>query len=90
MFGSFAKPYGRCKRMNAVESFEMTANGRNEVQPASLSLLQVSRLIELEQIEMERRVAEWRKSSSNVVAFKAPPVERIIETGQRPLRRSRG
>lgn len=76
--------------MTAMESPEMTANGRNEVQPASLSLSQVSRLIELEQIEMARRVAEWRKSSSNVIAFKAPPAQRIIETGQRPLRRSRG
>ena len=76
--------------MTAMESPEMTANGRNEVQPASLSLSQVSRLIELEQIEMARRVAEWRKSSSNVIAFKAPPAQRIVETGQRPLRRSRG
>jgi len=68
----------------------MTANGRNEVQPVSLSLSQVSRLIELEQIEMDRRVAEWRESSSNVIAFKAPPAARMIDTGQRPLRRSRG
>ena len=68
----------------------MTANSRNEAQPASLSLLQVSRLIELERIEMDRRVAERSASSSNVIPFKARPAERVIETSQHPLRRSHG
>jgi len=68
----------------------MTANSRNEAQPASLSLSQVSRLIELEQIEMDRRVAERRKSSSNIILFKARPAERAVETSAYPLRRSHG
>jgi hypothetical protein len=76
--------------MIAVESPKMTANSRNEAQPASLSLSQVSELIELEQIEMDRRVAERCGSSSNVIPFKARPAERVIETGQHPLRQSHG
>jgi hypothetical protein len=76
--------------MTTVESSEMTAKSRNEAQPAGLSLSQVSRLIELEQIEMDRRVAERRRSFSNVIPFKARPAERRVETGQLPLRRSHG
>jgi hypothetical protein len=90
MFGSFAEPYGHCKRMTVVRSPEMTANSRNEAQPASLSLSQVSRLIELERIEMDRRVAARREASSNVIPFKARPAERVIEMSQHPLRRSHG
>jgi hypothetical protein len=68
----------------------MTANSRNEAQPASLALSQVSRLIELEQIEMDRRVAAKRSLASNVIPFKARPAERDIDTEQHPLRRSHG
>ena len=68
----------------------MTANSRNEAQPASLSLSQVTSLIELEQIEMDRRVAARREASSNVIPFKARPAERVIETSRRSLRRVHG
>ena len=68
----------------------MTANSRNEAQPASLALSQVSRLIELEQIEMDRRVAERRSLAPNVIPFKARPAESVIDTDQHPLRRSHG
>jgi hypothetical protein len=72
----------------------MTTNGRNEEQPASLSLSQVYRLIELEQIEMDRRVAERRgpvADSSNVICFRARLAESVeIEPEHQPLRRSHG
>ena len=56
----------------------MTPGDRNDDQPASLSLSQVYELIALEQIEMDRRVAERRRLSagpvgdaSNVIYLKA-------------------
>lgn len=56
----------------------MTPDDRNDEQPASLSLSQVYELIALEQIEMDRRVAERRGLSdgpvgdgSNVIYLKA-------------------
>lgn len=77
--------------MIAVESPELTTDGRNDEQPASLSLSQVYRLIELEQIEMDRRVAEKRRLSSNVISFRARPAARVeIATARHPLRQSHG
>jgi hypothetical protein len=90
MCRSFANPYGRCKPTTAVEFPEMTTNGQNEAQPSSLSLSQVSRLIELEQIEMDRRVAERRGLPSNIVEFRARPAEKISGTEPLPRRRSHG
>ncbi|MGB8316240.1 MAG: hypothetical protein WCE69_17320 [Aestuariivirga sp.] len=54
----------------------MTGNSRNEEQPESLTLARVYRLIALERIAMERRVAERRRSPSNVVAFTPRPAAR--------------
>ena len=68
----------------------MTTNSRNEAQPASLSLSRVSRLIELEQIEMDRRVAERHRPHSNVLPFKARASENAIDTKLHSLRRSYG
>ena len=76
----------------------MTPDDRNDEQPASLSLLQVYKLIALEQIEMDRRVAERRGLSggpmgdaSNVVYLKARTTKaREIKPEHFPRRRSAG
>jgi hypothetical protein len=67
----------------------MTPDDRNDEQPASLSLSQVYKLIALEQIEMDRRVAE--KGASNVIYLKARASKRPeIKTEHSPRRRSTG
>jgi hypothetical protein len=80
------------------EIFYMTPDDRNDEQPASLSLTQVYKLIALEQLEMDRRVAERRGLSSgpmgdasNVVCFKARTIKaREIKPEHFPRRRSAG
>ena len=74
----------------------MTASDPNEEQPASLSTAHVYRLIALEQVAMERRVAEKRARSagridafSNVIHLKAHAAQRLaVKTERLPLRRS--
>jgi hypothetical protein len=76
----------------------MTPDDRNDEQPASLSLSQVYELIALEQIEMDRRVAERRGLSagpmgdaSNVIYLKARTTKpREIKRELFPRRRSAG
>ncbi len=68
----------------------MKVNGQNDEPPASLSLSQVSRLIELEQIKMDRRVAERPRLSSNVVEFRVRPAEKASRTERLPRRRAHG
>lgn len=67
----------------------MTPDDRNDEQPASLSLSQVYKLIALEQIEMDRRVAA--KGASNVIYLKARGSKKpAIKTEYSPRRRSAG
>jgi hypothetical protein len=81
-----------------VRFFPMTPDDRNHDQPASLSLSQVYRLIALEQVEMDKRVAERRALSvgrigdaSNVIHLKARANRNFeIEAKRPPLRRSAG
>jgi hypothetical protein len=76
----------------------MTPDDRNDEQPASLSLSQVYKLIALEQIEMDRRVAERRALSggqmgdaSNVIYLKARASKaREIKPEHFPRRRFAG
>jgi hypothetical protein len=92
MSGSFARRYWRRKRITSAGFFHMTSDDRNDEQPASLSLAQVYRLIALEQIEMERRVAEKRGGDvSNVVYLTARAAKgREIKTERSPRRRTAG
>ena len=67
----------------------MMPDDRNDEQPASLSLSQVYKLIALEQIEMDRRVAE--KGASNVIYLKTRASNKPeIKTEHSPRRRSAG
>lgn len=68
----------------------MTIKTQNDGRPASLSLSQVSRLIELEQIEMDGRVAERRVLHSNIVEFRPRSAEKARGTEALPRRRSHG
>jgi hypothetical protein len=73
----------------------MTPDDRNDEQPASLSLSQVYKLIALEQIEMDRRVAERRGLSggdaSNVIYLKTRASKaRKIKPEHFPRRRFAG
>ena len=76
----------------------MTPDDRNDEQPASLSLSQVYKLIALEQIEMDRRVAERRglsggprSDASNVIYLKArASIARKVKPEHFPRRRFAG
>lgn len=76
----------------------MAPDDRNDDQPASLSLSQVYRLIALEQVEMDKRVAERRVlpgsrigDASNVIHLKARTNRNLeIKPERQPLRWSAG
>ena len=76
----------------------MTQSDGYDEEPASLSVSHVYRLIELEQIEMEKRVAENRRlngsrlnNASNVIYLRPfSPNRGASEMEQLPLRRSNG
>lgn len=64
----------------------MTSTSRKAQQPESLTLVRVYRLIALERIAMDRRVAERRGLPSNVVPFTPRPAQRL-ETRAEPRQR---
>ncbi len=67
----------------------MTPDDRNDEPPASLSLSRVYRLIALEQVEMDKRVAERR--ASNVIYLKARAAKACeIQLDRGPRRRAAG
>jgi hypothetical protein len=67
----------------------MTINSRNIEQPERLTLARVYRLIALERIAMENRVAKRRGLPSNVVAFTPRPAQRREIQAEPRLRRAR-